>query len=275
MHEHLARLPLDRQVDEDVLVDGVVVPHVVRRHLKSPHHLAGVRIARQNRSSPLVVTGALVLVPRSGIAGAVIDEIEGGIIGEPSPHRATAGFPRVARPRCSTQVLSPIVGVERLEFGADLHVLVGPDVVGAPDFFPSSCIERGDPSPHTHLATARADDDFAFHHYRRHRDRLATGEITHLRAPYLIAGRRINGDGVPVQQIVEDLSVGVRGAAIYHVAARSADRLLGVLGTELPLEWLSGLREVDRVRDVGIRRDDVHRVANDERLPFVSAQHPG
>ena len=275
VHEHFPHLALDWEVDEDVLVHGVVVPHVVRRHLECPHHLAGVRIARQNRGSPLVVTGALVLIPRPGIAGAVINEIERGIIGEPAPHRATTCFPCVARPRRSAEVLPPIVGVERLEFRTDLHVLVGPDVVGAPDFLSSSCIERGDPSAHSHLATARPHDDFPFHHYRRHRDRLAAGEITHLRAPYLIAGDRVDRDGVPVEQIIEDPSVGVRGTAIHHVAAGSADCLLGVVRTELPLERLPGLRKVDRVRDVGIRRDDVHRVAHDQWLALVSAQHSG
>ena len=43
-------VPPDRQVDEDVLVHRVVVPHVVRRRLERPHHLAGVGVARDDRA---------------------------------------------------------------------------------------------------------------------------------------------------------------------------------------------------------------------------------
>src|SRR5439155_8966074 len=83
----------------------------------------------------------------------------------------------------------------------------------------------------------------------------------------------IDGDGVTIQQVVENLSVGVRSAAIHYVAAGSSDRLLRIVRTELPLERLSRLRQVDRVRDVGIWSDHVHRVANNKRLSFVPAQH--
>ena len=44
---------------------------------------------------------------------------------------------------------------------------------------------------------------------------------------------------------------------------------------ELPFERLTRLREVERVRDVRVRRDEVHRVVDDERLSLVSAQHAG
>ena len=64
-------------------------------------------------------------------------------------------------------------------------------------------------------------------------------EVRHLRAPELLARRRVDGDGVSVEQVVEDLAVGVRGAAIHDVAARLTGGRLRVLGTELPLERLS------------------------------------
>src|SRR5205823_4064503 len=176
-------------------------------------------------------------------------------------------------PSRHAEVCPAIVGVKRLELWADLYVLVGPNVVGSPDFLTGRCIERRDPAAHTHLATARTDDHFSFHHYRRHRDRLATRQIAHPRAPQLASGRGIDGDGVTIQQVVENLSVGVRSAAIHYVAAGSSDRLLCIVRTELPLERLSRLRQVNRVRDVGIWSDDVHRVTNNEWLSFVPAQH--
>ena len=93
-------------------------------------------------------------------------------------------------------------------------------------------IERGDPAAHAHLAAARADDDAILHDDRRHRDRLAAIEIRHLHAPELLAALRVDGDGVPVEQVINDLSFGVRGAAIHDVAARGAHGGLRVLGTD-------------------------------------------
>src|SRR4029078_2162160 len=82
-------------------------------------------------------------------------------------------------------------------------------------------------------------------------------------------------DRVTVEEIVENPSIGPCGAAIHDVAACAANCLLRVVGTELPLERLAWLSEIDRVSDVGIRRDDVHRVADYQRLPFVTAKHAG
>ena len=42
----------------------------------------------------------------------------------------------------------------------------------------------------------------------------------------------------------------------------------------LPLQRIAFLREVERVEHVGTRRDDVHRVVHDQRLPLVAASTP-
>src|SRR4029079_639268 len=133
-------------------------------------------------------------------------------------------------------------------------------------------IERCDPSAHSHLTAARSDENFSFYDDRRHRDRLAFREVTHLRAPQLSSGLYIDSDGVTVEQVVEALGVGVCGAAIDYVAAGAANRLLRVLRPELPFQRLPWLLEIQRVRDVRIWRDDVHRVVDHERLPFVTAK---
>src|ERR1700675_3898170 len=129
----------------------------------------------------------------------MVDEIERRVVREPSPPRAAAGLPRVARPRQCAEILSAIVRIERLELRADLHVLVGTDVVRAPDFLARCGIEgcyppahshlaasfprpwgheSWHPSAHSHPAAARSDDDFALDHYRGHGNCLAAGEIT-------------------------------------------------------------------------------------------------
>ena len=110
---------------------------------------------------------------------------------------------------------------------------------------------------------------------RRHRDRLAAIHVAHLRPPQLGARRGVDGDGVTVEQVVDDLAVGERRAAIHDVAARDADRRLRILRPVLPLERKARLRQIERVRHVRVWRDDVHRVADDERLALVAAQHAG
>ena len=275
MHQRFSRLALDRQVDEDVLVHRVVIPHVVRCHLERPHHFAGVSVASQNRRRPLVVAGALVLVPRPGVAGAVIDQIERRIVRDPSPYRAPAGLPRITWPRRDTEILAAIVGVKRFELRANLHILVGANVVGAPDLLPRRRIECGDPAPHSHLSTARANDDLPLHHDWRHGDRLAAGEIAHLRSPDLSPARCVDSNRVSVEQVVEDFAVSVGSATIHDITARSSNRLLRIRGTEFPFQRLAHLCQIDRVRDIRIRRHDVHRVADDERLSLVSTQHTG
>ena len=151
----------------------------------------------------------------------------------------------------------------------------GPTLYARQSCLPVVEIERGDPAAHAHLAAARADDDFVLHDDRRHRDRLAAIHVAHLHPPQLRARRRVDRDRVTVEQVVDDLPVRVRRAAIHDVAARDANRRLRILRAVLPLERKARLREIQRVRHVRIRRDDVHRVVDDERLAFVSAQHAG
>ena len=76
MHQQLAHLAADLLIGQDHLVDAVIVPLVVRRHLIDPLRLAGVGIAGEDGHRPLVVAGALLRVPGRGIAGAVIDQVE-------------------------------------------------------------------------------------------------------------------------------------------------------------------------------------------------------
>ena len=69
------RLAVDRQVEQQVLVDLVIVVEIVRIELVGPHRLAGIGIAREDGGRPFVVAFALVGIPRAGIAGAVEDQI--------------------------------------------------------------------------------------------------------------------------------------------------------------------------------------------------------
>src|SRR5205823_5750449 len=84
--------------DQDVLVDPVVVPRVVRRLLIGPFRLPRVRVAGENRHRVLVVAGPLIGVPGSRVAGAVVEQVELRIIAVPPPRGAAATLPLIALP---------------------------------------------------------------------------------------------------------------------------------------------------------------------------------
>ena len=248
----------------------------MRCGLEGPDHLARVGVARDDGGAPLVVAGSLLAVPRTRVRCAVIHEVELGVIRQPAPDSGAALLPGVGGPARGALVGARVgLAVERLESLADLDVGVGPDVVRAPQLLAGRGIDGSDPAAHAHLATAGTDDDFSLHDQWRHGHGFALGEVAHLRAPEQCACHDIDGDGVSVEQVVEDLSVGVCGAAIHHVAAGEANGGLRVFRPHLPLERLAFSREVECVGNIGIRRDDVHRVADDQWLAFVAAKHAG
>ena len=177
----LAAAPLDVEVEEDQLVDAVVVVEVVRGDLIGPDGLTGRGAAREDRRRPFVVTGALPRIPRAGVAGAVVEQVELGIVGDPAPRGAAAEAPRLGRPRRDAEIGSLIERVERPEAGADEHVLVGPGAPGPPDDAAAAQLERGEPAAHAQLAAAVADQDLVTDDKRSHRHRLAPADVAELR----------------------------------------------------------------------------------------------
>src|SRR5690606_4566884 len=131
--QRLAQPAVDLQVDQDVLVDAVVVPRVVRRHLVRPARLARPRVTRPDRHGPLVVAGPLVRVPGAGVPGPVVDEVQLRIVGVPAPRRAAAPLPLVARPGGHAEVLALVVLVKRLEVRADADLAVRTGAVDPPE----------------------------------------------------------------------------------------------------------------------------------------------
>ena len=213
-----------------------------------------------------------------GIAGAVIDQVEVGIVGDPAPDVAAADLPGIRRPGRDAEVLALVAFVERLEVWADQHVLVGTGAVGRPRRRAVRRVERLDPAAHADLAAGVADEHLALHHERRHRHGLADVDVADLGLPDRFARCGIDGDRMAVQRVEEDAAVRESGAAIDHVAA--GDALRGRLGLRLvlPLHRRARLGQVERVEDVGIGSDDIHRVADDERrrlLPLVHAGREG
>ena len=166
--------------------------------------------------------------------------------------------------------------VERLEdAGLRQHGAVRAHVARGPDELPGRQVERLEPAVDSELPARRTDDYAIAHDQRRHGDRLAAREVGDWYVPDFLAGLRIDRDGVTVEQVVDDLAVGVDGAAVDRVAAGDAERRRIHVGAVFPPERIVFLRQVEGVEHVRIWRDHVHRVVHHQRLTFVAAEHAG
>src|SRR5689334_1247769 len=104
MCEHLAVLTLNIQIQQQIFIYAIVIVHVMRRDLVSPNGLPARGTSGEDGASPFVIAGTHVGIPRPRIAGAIVDEVELRIVGDPAPTVAAADLPGCARPGFDTQV---------------------------------------------------------------------------------------------------------------------------------------------------------------------------
>jgi hypothetical protein len=102
---------------------------------------------------------------------------------------------------------------------------------------------------------------------------LATSGAIVRVSPELLAVGGGERDRLVVERVEVELAVGVREPAVDDVAAGSALGEGFGLRLELPAHRRARLRKIERVDDVRIGRDDVHRSRDDDRSRFVAAQH--
>ena len=277
---------LPSALEQHVLVYTVVVPLVVRRHLVRPDHLAGLGLASEDRHRPLVVARPLVGVPGARVTGAVVEEVELGVVGVPAPGRSAATLPLVARPGREAEILALVRRVIGVGFTLDADFLVGAGAVHGPLVLTRVHVPRGDAAADAELPTRDTGDDQVLDHDRdgRHRRTLLVvdGFGAGIRAsrvprfPELLPGLGIEPDQLTLQRADEDLTAWmIRGATIHHVAARNGNRVGRLVRDVLPDHRCAWLREIERVHDVRERGIDVHHVPNDQRTAFVTAERPG
>ena len=275
MGQQLAVLAVDLLVGEDHLVDAVIVPLVVGRHLIDPLGLAGVDVARPDGHRPLVVAGPLLRVPGRGIARAVVDQVELRIVGVPAPgrRRRRSSTDRLARCLCwkslPTGLPSAVVFSGSISMSES-----GPIGIAAPGQLAGLQIVGADPTANAELAAGDADEHLVLEDERRVGAGLALGRIAVLHRPDDLAGLRVERDQRRVGLMQEDLAVGVGEAAVDRVAAHHRNDVRILLGLVFP-EDLAVVVEVEREDGVGERRMNIHHVADDQRRAFVTAQHAG
>ena len=68
VRQQFAGLAADLLIRENHLIDAVIVPFVVGRHLIDPLGHTGVGATRKDGHRPFIVTGPLTRVPRRGVA---------------------------------------------------------------------------------------------------------------------------------------------------------------------------------------------------------------
>ena len=156
---HLSRLAADRQIDDDVFVDLVVVIKIVRVRLVEPDRFTRVGPSGKNSGRPFVVARPELRIPDAGISRAVKDQVRFRIVRHPAPRRAAANLPLVGRPSADAEVLSFFRIVKRFEVRPDQHVRVGAGAVCLPRELSGICVDRGKPAANAEFAAAIADDD--------------------------------------------------------------------------------------------------------------------
>ena len=77
-----------------------------------------------------------------------------------------------------------------------------------------------------------------------------------------------------IERVEEQATVVVGGAAVDEVATGDALSRRGGLGLVFPLRG-AGLLKIKGVENIWVRRDDVHRVADDERCRLLAAIDAG
>ena len=262
-------------IEQHVLVDAIVVPRIVRRHLIHPANLTRLRVLGPQRHRPLVVARTLVGVPRARVTRAVIEQVQRGIVGVPAPRRTAATLPLIALPRRDAEVLplrGRIRGLERVVRDAD--ILVRARAVRAPGLLAVRHAEGRDAATHAELTTGNSGEDHVVDDERGVRHRLALLEVGRLHAPRLLAGVRIEREHIAGEELDHEtvrLRI-VRETTVHDVATRNRDRIRRLLWRELPLLRCARLAQIERVHLVREGAVEIHRAADDERIALVSAQ---
>ena len=148
-----------------------------------------------------------------------------------------------------------------MEIRAELHVAVGAYSVGPPKFLARADVERRQPAVDAHLAARIADEHLSVRRKRGLGHGDAVADLVHRGPPNLLAGRGVDRHRVVVEEVVDQLAIGIGPAANDGVTARLADRLGRRIGIELPLDRRAGLREIKGVGRVGKGRHQIYMVS--------------
>src|SRR3954471_15735411 len=213
-------------LEQHVLIDAIVVPLIVRRHLIGPLHLPVVRVAGENGHGPLVVARPLIGVPAARVTGAVVADVQLGVVGVPAPGGAAAPLPLVTLPGRDAEILALVGRIVGVGVARDQDFAVRTRAVPAPDLFAIVDVVRRHAAADAELTARDTGDDDVLDHDRGvgHRGALLVVGVLHL--PQLFAGLGIEREELTLQQLDEDFAAGmIGGATIDQVAAGDWNRI--------------------------------------------------
>ena len=260
MQDDLARRAVDREVGQDHRLGGRVVPVVAGCFLVVPQEFAGIGVQRDEGGEIEIVAAgraAQVAVPRRAVAGADIDGVELGIIGDAVPRRAAAavhpvfagGIPGLGGSRHGL-VFGRLGRIARHHEPAP-RLVAGLGIVGR------------DIAADAVLGAAVADDHPAVGDAGRAGDGVGMAVVDDgVLFPDLLAGHRVEGDQPSVIGAHEDLAFVKRDAPVHDVAAASVAFLARHLGIEGP-DALAGAG-IDGMDDTP-GSADIHDAVDDDR----------
>src|SRR5690606_31544435 len=240
MHERRNLLSFEVEVDKYVLVDAVIIPFVVRRHLIGPTRHACIQVACEDRHRPLVVSRTLRRIPGTRIAGAVISEIELRIVGIPPPRRATTELPLIAFPGLQRRVLADrrhlAVRPSHRLLRVDQDLVVRPGAPRRPRALTGLYVVRNQSSAYAEFTTAVTGDHLVLDDMRCFGVRLADLWVPVLSSPDRLAGVRIECHLGRIGLLEKDLAVTEGEPSIHCVAAHDRYDARILLRLVLPLE---------------------------------------
>ncbi len=235
---------------------------------------AGIGIAGHDGHGPLVVARTLRRVPGRGVAGAVIDEVQVGVVGIPAPGGAAADLPLVAFPALDRAVGAHGLAEHHGLFRIDQHLGVGAGGIGAPDLLARLHVIGGDMAAHAELAARDADEELVLDRQHGRGVGLALGRVAVLHGPFHLAALRVEGHDGRIGLMQEDHAIGIGHAAVDRVAAHHADDV-GVLLRLVAPQDLAVIGQIERIDVVREGRVDIHDAVHDEGRALVAPQHAG
>src|SRR6185437_1655568 len=110
-----------------------------------------------------------------GVAGAVVDEVERRIVGDPAPRAAAADLPLIAFPGLEARVLADRFAECCGLLGVDHDLVIGSFRVGLPGLLAVLDVVGGHAALDTEFAAGGADQDLVLDDQRRRRSGLPLG----------------------------------------------------------------------------------------------------
>ena len=272
LHQDMPGSALDRQIGQHDRLRRVVVPAVARRGLIVPDLLTGTGPERHDRRGVEIVPGrrpAEFRIPRRGIAGADVHQIERGIVDDRIPRTSAApALPPLARPGRSR--FAHRVRFERKRRIAGHHI-------GPPGHRPGPGIVSRDVPSDGVLRAGVTDQHAAPSDSGRAGDGVGFSQRGRLHAPRGLSGLLVDRDQPSVDGADVD-SAAIEGhAAVHHIATDELAVLLGHVRIIAPEHGASaGIHRVDHAPGAaGIENAILHQGGRLESVEGPEVDRPG